>query len=224
MPSTNPLFPARLALAIAAIPLPGCVQHLNIDPGVVADIQRCGVEIQMSSSLRLRVGQEARTRVITAGTLSEIKSTIFASVPKSDRLAVYNSYVACVSSRAALESEIADIDRRKTALVQEIRTNYPNVTPREIQLLVAFYDKEALQLRSGELIEARNTRTQTVYAILQIADRHHIDPGPLVGTSEYMMRIDSLEKRTPQELQRFMQLCLVAADKPLCQSAITRLR
>jgi hypothetical protein len=224
MPNTNPLFPARLALAIVAILLPGCVQHLDIDPGVAADIERCGVEIQMSSTLRLRVGQEARAHVISAGTLNQIKSTIFASVPEADRLAVYDSYVACVSSRAALESEIADIDRRKAALVQEIRTNYPNVTPREIQLLETFYDQEALQLRSGALIEARNTRTQTVYAILQIADRHHIDPGPLVGTSVYMRPIDGVGKPTRQELQRFLQVCLVAADKPLCQSAVGRLR
>jgi hypothetical protein len=223
MRSTDPRFYRRLALAAACIGLAACGQDIAVDPGVIGDIERCGVDIQMSSSLRLQIRKEAAAHVISAGTLQQVKSSIFDHIPPADRLAVYNSYVACVSSRAALETEIADIDRRKNALVNEIRAKYPNVTDGEIAIIEGLYDKEAAELKSGNLIEARNIRGQTVYALVQLADRHHFDPSPFVGTSEYVMPLGG-HKPTPAERQRFMEVCLVAADKPLCEGVLGRLR
>jgi len=204
--------------SFAALVLVGCAGgNLKLDSGVAADMQRCGVDIRMSNEFRIQLLNDASDRRLSVATLQELKSTIFDQVPPASRLAVYESYVSCITSRRALASALTDIAARRAALSTKLRDEY-NVAEADIGRIEAFYDQEAGQLRNGQIIGARETRARMIYELASIAAKKGItlaidDIISTGGTPADASGIDAADSD-------FLNTCLSAADETLCRSML----
>lgn len=213
----------RAHLAAAGALLVGCSSAgLELDPGASADMQRCGVDIRMSSAFRIELQNDARDKRLSAATVRELKSTIFDQVPEASKLAVYESYVDCITSRRSLASALNEISARKTRLASTLRSRY-HVPETDVRQIEASYDKEADELRSGRIIAARETRTATVYDLALIATRNHLnlDRETIIATGGSMEGDRNKQPAAdPGAKQRaaFVAACRPAADERLCQS------
>jgi len=212
----------RAHLAAAGTLLVSCSSAgLELDPGASADMQRCGVDIRMSSAFRIELQNDARDKRLSAATVRELKSTIFDQVPEASKLAVYESYVDCITSRRSLASALDEISARKTRLASMLRGRY-RVPESDVRQIEASYDKEADELRSGRIIAARETRTAMVYDLALIATRNHLnlDRETIIATGGSMEGDRNKEPVDPGARRRaaFIAACRPAADERLCQS------
>jgi hypothetical protein len=203
--------------AMAAMLLAGCAPALELDSGAAADFQRCGVDIQMSSAFRVELMNDASDKRLSVATLNELRSTIFDQVPPANKLAVYQSYVDCITSRHALNAALADLADRKVALAARLRDKY-RISGEEIGKIQAFYDREADQLRGGQLIAARQTRAAMIYELASMAARHNIelDEDDIISTGGGGRSAAALAA----ERADFLSACLAAADETLCRSMV----
>ena len=205
-------------LALLSLLSSGCANELRLDSGAAADLQRCGVDIEMSQSLRFRLLKDAQDRSLSIGSLREIKSTIFESVPPANRLAVYNSYVDCITSRTAFNAALIDITRRKVSLIEKLRSKY-SVSPEDLRRIETFYEQESEQLRAGQLVAARDTRTAMIYHLTSIASRHNIRAEDIAQTGEG--HNDGVRARRSHPAREFLDVCLTGAERELCQSMLS---
>ena len=212
-----------ITLALAAL-LAGCsAGGLELDRSASADMQRCGVDIQMSNSFRIALMSDARDRKLSAANIRQLRSTIFEQVPETSRLAVYKAYVDCITSRRALDSALTEIATRKAALTLLLRDRY-HVPQADIRKIEAYYDEESDELRTGRIVAARATRAAMIYELAGVAARGKftLDRQAIISTGG---RLEGDDREDPaakaedaEQKARFLAACRAAADETLCRS------
>jgi hypothetical protein len=205
----------HISFPFGLLALGACASSIRVDPAAMADLQRCGLDIEFSSSQRLRFTADARDGSLSYKFLNEVRTTIFNQVPDVDRRAVYESYVACVTSRDALEKSLADLERRRRLVIASLREKY-SVSAPESSRLDELYAREAQQLRTGELVSARSTRGQLVYEVAKLIAKYNVDPEFLIGVSGGPDPTQADRERAA--LSQFRRTCRQAADDLLCRS------